>query len=59
MEELLEILGLDEPVWENKEYNKYAERLRNDADKLRMVWSTDSLGDDNSISTMFGVSRNL
>jgi hypothetical protein len=59
MEELLEFFGLDEPVWEKKVYNKYAERLRNDADKLRMVWNTDSLGDDNSISSMFGVSRKL
>ena len=54
MNEFLEIFGL-EYSWETKPmYNKYLENLRNEANKLRLVWDISDRCNDNSISSMLG-----
>jgi len=56
--EFLEIFGLEYNYWDKPLYNKYAEKLKNDADKLRMVWNVNNGCNDYGINAMFK-SRNI
>ena len=53
MNELLKIFGLEYNYWDKHLYNKYAEKLKDDADKLRMVWNVNNGCIDFSIDAMF------
>lgn len=58
MNELLEIFGLEYNYWDKPLYNKYTEKLKDDADKLRMVWDVNNGSNDYGINAMFK-SRNV
>lgn len=53
MEELLEIFGLDSCIENPLLYNKYEEKRKSEANKLRLVWNIDNVGNDYCINAMF------